>query len=96
MFAISAGIHKMLHVRIQREGGGGGAGDQFLSNSGPDPLKNHNAKWRFAGGAMIACLKVVFGSFLLSSTKKKQSKLDPPPDKNVCIRACAHTGQRPS
>ena len=35
----------------------------FLSNTGPDPLKNHKAqclatitsfKWRFAGGAMMA------------------------------------------
>ena len=66
-----------------------------LSNSGPDPLKKHKAtkpalnvgplafRWRADVGPHI----VVFGSFLLSTTRKKTSKLDPS-GKTFWIRAC--------
>ena len=55
----------------------------FLSNTGPDPLKNHkaikpdsmlghqrHASWQADAGPLI----VIFGSSLPSSTKKKQNK----------------------
>ena len=56
-----------------------------LSNSGPDPLKKHKAtkpalyvgplafRWRADVGPHI----VVFGSFLLSTTRKKKLKVGP-------------------
>ena len=89
------------------KGGGGGGGDRgtplknhknigFLSNTGPDPLKNHIAtkfgrhrqasETRFDDCPLI----VVFGSFLPSSTQKKGggSKLQSwtPSDKTFWIR----------
>ena len=64
----------VTHAHIQRGGGGGRAGGpdlpkinhkniEFISNTGPDPLKNHklpsqiaNVGLRFAGGPMMARL----------------------------------------
>ena len=83
-----------VHARIQKGWGPEGAGTEgrdpllknhkhieFLSNSGPDPMKNHKATkpaiqfwaiisflWRADDGRLI----VVFGSFLPHQTKKEK------------------------
>ena len=62
----------------------------FLSNTGPDPLKNHKAtepafnfgpistrqqiKWRFAGGQMMAGLKWYLLGSSLPSKRKKKKQ----------------------
>ena len=89
------------HMLGSRGGGGGGAGGPdplkitknigFLSNTGPDPLKNHKAtKPEFNVGSpsarpMIARLKWYMHGSFTSSTKKSQSWI--PSDKAVWIRA---------
>ena len=69
----------------------------FLSNTAPDPLKNHRAtkpafnvgpyNWCFAGGTIMVI--VVFGSSIPSSTKNRGTLSNwTPSDKTFWIRAC--------
>ena len=91
------------YVCADPKGGGGGRGSgpplpllnhkalRFLSDTGPDPLKNHKAtRPAFNVWAIIGPLLVVVGLSLPSPTKKSFQSWTPS-DNTFGIRACYYT-----
>ena len=87
----------VLHARIQRGRGPGvwtplpenSQKMGFLSNTGPDHLKNHKStKPEFNGGSMIACLRLHLYPSSPHQLKKCCQSLTHS-DKTVWIRACS-------